>query len=87
MHQKAHRAALFKTGGLGHDPRMTPTATDMPASAPDADGWFRALFENSADAMALLDPESGMFVDCIEASARAIHAPDRQALIDCHRRN
>ncbi len=31
--------------------------------------------------MALLDPESGKFVDCNEASARAIHARNREALI------
>lgn len=60
---------------------MSPSASTPPASARDTDGWFRALFENSADAMALLDPETRTFVDCNEASARAIHASSRQALI------
>lgn len=60
----------------------------MPNPSPDThmqssngEQWFRALFENSADAMALLDPETGLFVDCNEASARAIRAGSREDLI------
>lgn len=52
-----------------------------PASvlSPSATGgeWFRVLFERSADAMTLIDPESGRFIDCNAASAEAIGARDR----------
>ncbi len=54
-----HLAAV--TGGSG---ATEPTAEDS--------DWFRLLFERSADAMTLLDPATGLFVDCNEASARMI---------------
>lgn len=57
-----------------------PSQNKTPNSAA-AEDWFRALFEKSADAMALLDPETGLFVDCNEASAKAIRAGSREALI------
>jgi len=40
--------------------------------------WFRALFERSADAMTLIDPASGRFIDCNQASAEAIGAKSRE---------
>lgn len=47
----------------------------------DSADWFRLMFERSADAMTLVDPETGMFVDCNEASGRAVGASDRSQLI------
>jgi PAS domain S-box-containing protein len=41
---------------------------------------FRSLFERSADAMALFDPETGQFIETNEAFARRIGAPSREAL-------
>ncbi|MCW1887768.1 PAS domain S-box protein [Luteolibacter flavescens] len=48
----------------------------LPPSAMGGD-WFRVLFERSADAMTLIDPETGRFIDCNDASAEAIGAKDR----------
>jgi PAS domain S-box-containing protein len=41
---------------------------------------FRSLFERSADAMALFDPETGQFIETNEAFARRIGAPSREVL-------
>lgn len=41
---------------------------------------FRSLFERSADAMALFDPETGRFIETNEAFARRIGAPSREVL-------
>jgi len=54
---------------------------DQPRLPSAGEDWFRALFENNADAMALLDPETGAFVDCNQASADAIRAPSPESLI------
>jgi len=42
---------------------------------------FRLLFERSADAITLLDPLTGAFVDVNEASVRMTRAPDKNALL------
>src|SRR4029077_16926390 len=41
---------------------------------------FRSLFERSADAMALFDPDTGQFIEANEAFARRIGAPSREVL-------
>ena len=41
---------------------------------------FRSLFERSADAMALFDPDTGQFIETNEAFARRIGAPSRELL-------
>jgi PAS domain S-box-containing protein len=46
----------------------------------DTDTMFRLLFERSADAMSLFDPETGRFIESNDAVARLIGAPDRHAL-------
>ena len=43
--------------------------------------WFRVLFERSADAMTLIDPETGRFIDCNDASAEAIGAKTREEVL------
>lgn len=55
------------------DPRPAP---ELPPSACGGE-WFRVLFERSADAMTLIDPHSGRFIDCNAASAEAVGARDR----------
>lgn len=45
-----------------------------------ADSLFRQMFERSADAMALFDPQTGVFVKSNEAMARQTGAPDVAAL-------
>ncbi|MCW1924887.1 PAS domain S-box protein [Luteolibacter arcticus] len=52
----------------------------LPPSALGGD-WFRVLFERSADAMTLIDPATGSFIDCNEASAEAIGAKNRVELL------
>src|SRR6516162_588635 len=41
---------------------------------------FRSLFERSADAMALFDPDTGQFIETNEAFAQRIGAPSREVL-------
>src|SRR6516162_2937891 len=41
---------------------------------------FRSLFERSADAMALFDPDTGRFIETNEAFARRIGVPSREVL-------
>src|SRR6185503_2248770 len=51
------------------------------AGAPrEADNMFRLLFERSADAMSLLDPATGRFVESNDAVVRQTGAPNREAL-------
>jgi PAS domain S-box-containing protein len=41
---------------------------------------FRSLFERSADAMSLFDPQSGRFIESNDAVVRQLGAPGREAL-------
>ena len=41
---------------------------------------FRSLFERSADAMSLFDPQSGRFIESNDAVVRQTRAPSREAL-------
>jgi PAS domain S-box-containing protein len=59
------------------DPRPAP---ELPPSASGGE-WFRVLFERSADAMTLIDPQTGRFIDCNAASAEAIGANDRTEVL------
>jgi PAS domain S-box-containing protein len=42
---------------------------------------FQSLFERSADAIWLYDPDSGMLVDCNDAAVKLIGAEDKQQLL------
>lgn len=42
---------------------------------------FRLLFEHSADAMTIQDPQSGIFLDVNDASVRLTGAPNKDALL------
>lgn len=42
---------------------------------------FRAFFERSADAIFVLDPAAGVFVDCNQAAAQLMHAKSREQLL------
>jgi len=46
----------------------------------DTGAMFQLLFERSADAMSLYDPETGRFVESNEAVARQVGAPNKEAL-------
>jgi len=46
----------------------------------ESEARFRALFERSADAMSLFDPQLGRFIDSNDAVARQTGAPNREAL-------
>jgi len=45
------------------------------------ESMFRLLFERSADAITLQDPQTGMFLDVNEASVRLTGAPNKAALL------
>jgi len=47
----------------------------------ETDSMFRLLFERSADAITLLDPATGVFLDVNDASVRLTGAPDKASLL------
>src|ERR1041384_893804 len=47
----------------------------------DNQSMFQLLFERSADAILLLDPEAGVFVDCTQAAVELIGAESKQQLL------
>lgn len=66
----------------------SPTAFDRDES-PGASAWppghtdtvFQTFFERSVDAVWLLDPEAGVFVDCNQAAVKLIGAENKQQLL------
>src|SRR5438874_8360210 len=46
------------------------------------DTVFENLFERSADAIWLLDPQAGVFVDCNQAAVKLIGAESKQQLLN-----
>jgi PAS domain S-box-containing protein len=49
------------------------------AALRESEARFRMLFERSADAMCLFDPETGRFIESNEAATRLLGAPARRA--------
>ncbi|HEV8544360.1 MAG TPA: PAS domain S-box protein, partial [Verrucomicrobiae bacterium] len=47
----------------------------------DADSMFQRLFERSADAILLFEPETGVFLDCNPAAVEMIRARSKEALL------
>jgi PAS domain S-box-containing protein len=69
---------------------MNPPATDRDwdgrtsaarALLPHNAGVFESFFERSVDAVWLLDPQAGVFVDCNQAAVELIGAKDKQELL------
>ncbi len=50
---------------------------------PETEGWFRLLFERSADAIFLLDPQRQVFVECNNAALEMMGATDRRQILQC----
>src|SRR5256885_14784762 len=50
----------------------------------DAEPMFRMLFERSADAILLLDPERNIFVDCNAAAVEMMRATSKEQLLLTH---
>jgi PAS domain S-box-containing protein len=55
---------------------------DAAAALLVSEARFRSLFERSADAMALFDPDTGRYIEANDAFARRIGAPNRAVLRD-----
>src|SRR6185503_9823653 len=47
----------------------------------DTDSMFQLLFERSADAIVLLDPQAGVFVDCNAAAVALMRAGSKEKLL------
>src|SRR6185369_9456213 len=47
----------------------------------DTDSMFQLLFERSADAIVLFDPETGVFVDCNAAAVALMRAGSKEKLL------
>ena len=58
---------------------LTGTSSEPPPAGGD---WFRLMFDRSADAMTLIDPATGRFVDCNQASAVAVGIANPMELLD-----
>ena len=46
----------------------------------ESEARFRSLFERSADAMTLFDPEIGRFIEANESAAQQVGVPNKEAL-------
>ncbi|HWQ92753.1 MAG TPA: PAS domain S-box protein, partial [Clostridia bacterium] len=59
--------------------------TERPSAAPGhsvhSEVMFERLFERSADAIWLLDPESGVFVDCNQAAVQLMRSGSKEAIL------
>src|SRR6187397_1997391 len=68
------------------NPSVTAPEWDESPSAPglvlkDAGAVFESFFERSIDAVWLLDPQFGVFVDCNQAAVELIGARSKQELL------
>jgi PAS domain S-box-containing protein len=92
--RRAFSAPAVEAGQSRHELFLAPTmkslATDTKwderPSAPEPwlrqiGGVFQSFFERSVDAVMLLDPQSGMFVDCNQAAIELSGAKDKQQLL------
>jgi PAS domain S-box-containing protein len=59
---------------------MSDNSTAVEKALLESEACFRSLFEHSADAITLFDPETGRFVEANEAAAQQIGAPSREAV-------
>ncbi|MBV9105605.1 MAG: PAS domain S-box protein, partial [Verrucomicrobia bacterium] len=59
---------------------MSDNSTAVEKALLDNEAYLRSLFERSADAMALFDPESGRIVDANKAAMQQMGAPSREAV-------
>jgi PAS domain S-box-containing protein len=57
----------------------SPSASPSPFG--DHPSMFQLLFERSADAMLLFDPQAGVFVDCNQAAVELMRADNREQLL------
>lgn len=81
MGRKVQERRLPKSSGFPHIRGVNHPSVDASNPLRDGGGWFRAWFERSADAMALLDPVSGAFLGSNAASTRAVGAETSEEIL------
>src|SRR5580765_5046875 len=57
----------------------SPSAAEL--SLKDNHSMFQLLFERSADAILLFDPQAGVFVDCNQAAVELMRAGTKEELL------
>src|SRR3954454_8849471 len=65
--------------GAGREWDESPSAAEPPLE--DNPSMFQLLFERSADAIWLFDPEAGVFLDCNQAAVELIGAKNKEQLL------
>lgn len=70
---------MTKRPDINSDWGQSPSAKDR--TGPHSSDVFQCLFERSVDAVWLLDPQEGVFVDCNEAAVRIVGAQSKQQLL------
>jgi PAS domain S-box-containing protein len=71
--------------GLAHRARKwTERPSASGAAILESQSMFRLLFERSADAIWLFDPEAGVFVDCNQAAVELMRAGTKSRLLQTH---
>ncbi len=65
-----------------HDSKWTERSSASPGVFGDSERMFQTLFERSADAIWLFDPQAGVFVDCNQAAVELMAAGSKQNLLN-----
>jgi diguanylate cyclase (GGDEF)-like protein/PAS domain S-box-containing protein len=64
--------------------RATESESATDAGTSSDDRRFRLMFERTADALLLLDGETGLFVDCNQAAVDLLRCEDKDELLQLH---
>ena len=69
------------SNAISPDRKWNERPSASPGAPADGDSMFQLLFERSADAIVLFDPEAGVFVDCNAAAVTLLRAGSKEQLL------
>ncbi len=67
-----------------HLESLTVALTSEKAALRESENRFRMMFEGTADALLLLDPGSGQFIDCNQAATELLRCTDKKEVLLLH---
>ncbi len=69
---------------LTKEKQASQNARELSASLSESENRFRLMFEHTADALLLLDPRSGQFIDCNQAAMDILRCTDKKEILLLH---